>query len=164
MSRFLPFRGGIGLSILLIACTPVAAQDHDASHPDHVMMTPDDHAWSDAPASLPEGARVMVIEGNPAAEGAFTMRLWLPANYTIAPHVHPADEHVTVISGDLYMGLGETFDEGRAEALPPGSFAMMKMGTAHYAFTRGEAVIQLHGIGPWGLTYIDPADDPRNEM
>ena len=150
------------LSLAILGLTPAQAQDAEKmAHPDHIMVTPDDYDWADGPASLPPGARAMVIEGNPKAEGAFTLRLWLPANYDIAPHYHPADEHVTVISGSLYMGMGESADPEAAQALPPGSFAMMKAGTRHYAFTREETIIQLHGIGPWGLTYVDPADDPR---
>lgn len=155
----------ICVAVFFLASVPTAlAQDADP-HADHVMMTPADYEWSDGPASLPPGARVMVIEGSPAAEGEFTLRLWFPADYQIPPHFHPGDEHVTVISGTLYMGLGEILDESAAKRLPPGGFAMMKAGTRHFAFTgEEEAVIQLHGIGPWGLTYLDPADDPRNEM
>ena len=153
---------------LLVACglvLPTQAQDIDAmAHPDHVMVTPEDYAWADGPASLPPGSRVMVLEGNPAEAGAFTLRLWLPADYMIRPHTHPADEHVTVISGGLYMGLGDTVDTEAARALPPGGFALMNAGIAHYAYTEAETIIQLHGIGPWGINYLNPADDPRNEM
>lgn len=142
--------------------SPTQAQDTTA-HPDHILMTPEDYVWSDAPASIPPGARVMVIEGDPAVAGAFTMRLWMPANYVISPHFHPADEHVTVISGSFYMGMGDTCDKDIAKRLPPGSFAMMKKGTRHFAFTKEETVVQLHGVGPWGLTYVNPDDDPRNQ-
>lgn len=156
----------MALLIGLNACntaqnTQTPTQEPD-TRPDHVMLTPDHYAWTDGPGSLPPGARFMVIEGNPAAEGEFTMRLWMPANYTISPHFHPADEHVTVISGSFYMGMGESFDAEAAMLLPPGGFAMMKTGTTHYAFTKEETIVQLHGIGPWGLTYVNPDDDPRN--
>lgn len=153
------------IAVLLFCVTGVVLAQDSHVRPGHTMMTPDDYEWVDAPASLPAGARAMVIDGNPATEGEFTLRLWFPANYEIAPHIHPGDEHVTVISGSLYMGIGDTFDEDAAGHLPPGGFAMMKAGTTHFAFTKDEAaVIQLHGIGPWGLTYVNPADDPRNEM
>jgi quercetin dioxygenase-like cupin family protein len=125
------------------------------------MVTPADVQWSPAPAVLPAGARVQVIQGNPAEAGSFALRLWLPAGYRIAPHFHPADEHITVISGTFLMGLGDTFDPAAGHALPAGSFAMMATGTRHYAWTEQETVVQLHGIGPWGLTYVNPADDPR---
>jgi hypothetical protein len=90
------------------------------------------------------------------------MRIMVPATYRIAPHHHPADEHVTVISGDFALGMGETFVESALETLPVGGFAMMKTGTRHFASSANGAVVQLHGMGPWGLTYVNPADDPRN--
>ncbi|MBW3623734.1 MAG: cupin domain-containing protein [Armatimonadetes bacterium] len=125
------------------------------------MILPQDLRWTDAPPSLPPGAKIALMEGDPTREGAFTMRIRLPANYRIPAHHHPADEHVTVISGSFYMGLGDRLDTTRGRALSPGSFAMMKAGTRHFAFTRKPAVIQLHGIGPWGIVYVDPKDDPR---
>src|SRR3989344_3979075 len=89
-------------------------------------------------------------------------RLEFPANYRVAPHWHPADEHVTVIAGTFALGMGETFDETKLEELGVGGFAMMRTGTRHFAWSKDGAVVQLHGIGPWGLTYVNPADDPRN--
>ena len=140
------------------------AQSHDAAdRPDHVMILPSDHDWSPAPPSLPPGARVMIVEGNPAEAGEFTMRLWLPSDYVIAPHFHPGDEHVTVISGALYMGLGTDVDDASAKKLTPGGFAMMRAGTVHFALTRQETVLQLHGVGPWGLTYVDSDDNQPGE-
>lgn len=130
---------------------------------DHIMVMPGDIKWVDAPASLPPGAKVAVIEGDPKARGLFTMRVKLPANYTIKPHWHPADEHVTVIEGSFYMGLGEKFDEKAAKEIPTGGFAVMLTGTRHYAFSKKECIIQLHGMGPWGIIYVNPADDPRNK-
>jgi hypothetical protein len=164
MSKINAFRIGITFAILLFAGGPAAAQNHEThQRPDHVMINLEDQAWSPAPASLPPGARAMVIEGNPGVAGEFTLRLWFPADYAIQPHFHPADEHVTVISGSFYMGIGETFDERSAKRLTAGGFAMMKTGTTHYAFTKEETVVQLHGVGPWGLTYVDAKDDPRTE-
>jgi len=90
-------------------------------------------------------------------------RLKLPAEYVIAPHTHPAVEHVTVISGSLYMGMGDTVDKAASTRLPAGGFAVMPIGVQHYAWTAEATTIQLHGIGPWGITYVNPADDPRNQ-
>ena len=129
----------------------------------HVMVVPKDLKWADAPPSLPKGAKVAVLEGDPTKEGPFTMRAEVPAKYKIMPHWHPAIEHVTVISGELYMGAGETLDEKAAMKLVAGGFAVMPVKHVHYAFTKGKkATIQIHGIGPWGITYVNPADDPRN--
>lgn len=130
----------------------------------HVMVMPDDLDWQPVP-SLPEGARVAVLEGSPAEEGAFTMRLSLPAGYTIPVHTHPVTERVTVLSGTFHIGLGETLDRAAAHALPAGALAVMDSGIAMYGFTGDEpTVIQLNGDGPWGITYLDPSDDPRKKQ
>lgn len=132
-------------------------------HTDHIMVMPNDIKWSDAPPAFPPGAKIAVIEGDPKAAALFTMRIKIPANYTIMPHWHPADEHVTVIKGSFYMGLGEKFDKKTAKEIPTGGFAVMIMGTKHFAFTKEETIVQVHGMGPWGITYVNPADDPRNK-
>jgi quercetin dioxygenase-like cupin family protein len=115
----------------------------------------------DAPASLPRGAQVAVVEGNPSEAGPFTMRFRFPANYRIPAHSHPAIEHVTVLSGTLQFGMGDRLDPTQSRPMPTGSFIVMPVGANHYAWTNEEAVIQLHGIGPWGITYVNAADDPR---
>lgn len=129
----------------------------------HVMVTPGDVKWAEGPPSLPPGSQAAVVEGNPANPGLFTMRLKLPANYKIPAHWHPADEHVTVIAGTFYMGMGDKLDESKGKALTAGSFAVMPTKTNHFAFTKAETILQLHGIGPWGITYVNPADDPRKK-
>jgi hypothetical protein len=82
----------------------------------------------------------------------------MPANYRIPPHWHPGIEHVTVISGTFNLGMGETVDEDGGHALTAGGFMAMPPETPHYAWVEEETVIQLHGIGPWGITYINEED------
>ena len=147
---------------LLLHAQEKAAEKAGEHQPDHIILVPTDFTWMDGPASLPKGVKSAVVEGDPTKAGPFTMRLKFPANYKVPPHWHPALEHVTVISGSFHMGLGEVFDESKATKLPIGGFAVMAIGTRHFAFTKEEATIQLHGIGPWGITYVNPADDPRN--
>lgn len=132
------------------------------SSPDHTIFIPKDIKWTTAPDVLPKGAEISVLEGDPSKNGPFTLRLKLPTNYRIPPHWHPVIEHVTVISGTLYIGMGDKFDEKLAKELTMGSFAYMQPGMRHFAFTHSPAIIQLHGIGPWGITYVNPQDDPRN--
>ena len=118
--------------------------------------------WRDAPPSLPRGARIAVLEGDPSQPGPFTFRLQLPANYRVPPHFHPVIEHVTVISGTFSVGKGERWDDSQLQRLEAGGFIYMPAGTRHFAQATGETVIQLHSMGPWGVTYVDPKDDPRN--
>lgn len=128
----------------------------------HVMVTPGDLKWTDV-ASMAPGAKIAVIEGPLNEAVPFTFRLKLPANYKIAPHWHPAVERVTVITGTLYFAAGDKFDSAKAQPLAPGSVAIMPPKSTMFGYTKEETIIQVHGIGPWGLHYVDPADDPRKK-
>ena len=128
------------------------------------VVLPDQMTWGPAPAVLPAGAKLAVLEGDPSKSAAFTMRLLMPDAYQIAPHFHPATEHVTVIGGALMVGMGERFDESQMKTLPTGAFGLIPAGTHHYAKAKGETVLQLHGIGPWRLIYVNKADDPRRKV
>jgi mannose-6-phosphate isomerase-like protein (cupin superfamily) len=127
---------------------------------EHVMLGPDDIRWSAAPPSLPRGAMLAVIEGKPSDPGPFTMRLKFPAGFKVAPHSHPAIEHLTVLSGTLHFGMGDTFDAGKLAPMRAGSFVVMPVGNPHFVEAREETVIQVHGVGPWGVKYVNPEDDP----
>lgn len=117
--------------------------------------------WKDGPASLPAGAKVAVLEGDPAKEGFFTMRLWLPDGFKIPPHWHPRVEHVTVLSGTFNIGMGEQFDQTATRPMPPGTFGFWPAEMRHFAWTKGETIVQLHGTGPWMINYVNSSDDPR---
>jgi quercetin dioxygenase-like cupin family protein len=93
----------------------------------------------------------------------FVLRLKFPDGYSVPPHTHPVDEIVTIISGTFSMGMGETADQSKAQPLPAGSFFALPPGTAHYVFIDEETVIQISTVGLWGLTYINPKDDPRQK-
>lgn len=120
-----------------------------------------DIQWKDGPASLPVGAKFAVLEGDPAKEGFFTMRLWLPDGFKIPPHWHPKVEHVTVISGTFNLGMGDKFDQAATREMPAGTFGFWPAEMKHFAWVKGDTVLQLHGTGPWVITYVNPADDPR---
>ncbi len=152
--------------MLVLASTSAHAQDHSMKSPgspDHLMIKPADIKWMDGPGSIPPGAKFAIIEGDTKAVGLFTMRLWMPAGYKIQAHWHPADEHITVISGTFMMGLGEKFENEKLQPLTTGSFGLMAKGTRHYAMVNEETIVQLHGMGPWDIKYVNPADDPRKK-
>lgn len=129
--------------------------------PGHVMVTPDELEWSDA-GSLPEGAKVAVLEGDPSAEGPFTLRIKMPPNYTIPAHTHPGTERVTVLDGTLDLAVGEHLDREHAKSFGPGALVVMDPGLPMIGYSGDEPlVIQLNGEGPWGIDYLDPEDDPR---
>lgn len=150
---------------ITLACAALAASTTWAdghAHDGHMMVMPADLVWADLP-SLPPGAKFALIEGPLNEAVPFTMRIQLPANYEVPAHWHPAIEHVTVISGAFNMGTGDKPDRAKTKALTPGSVAIMQPKTSHFAWTAGETVIQIHGVGPWGITYVNPADDPRKK-
>jgi hypothetical protein len=126
------------------------------------FYSPAEVKWKDGPASLPAGAKFAVLEGDPAKEGPFVMRLWLPDGFRIPPHWHPKVERVTVVSGTFNLGMGEKFDQSATREMTAGTFGFWPAGMRHFAWAKGETVLQLHGIGPWMITYVNPADDPRN--
>ena len=138
----------------------VHGQAHD--HGKHTMVLPDELKWADVP-SLPPGAKIAIIEGPMNEAVPFTARLKLPANYNIPAHSHPAIEHVTVISGTFHMGTGDKLDRSKTKALTPGAVAIMQVGTRHFAWTDKETIVQIHGVGPWAVNYVNPEDDPRKK-
>jgi len=131
---------------------------------DHGIFPPSEIAWKDGPPSLAAGAKFAVLEGDPSKEGLFTMRLWMPDGFRIMPHWHPAVEHVTVVSGTFHVGMGDTFEADKAGGLATGTFAFLAPKMHHFAWAEGETVVQLHGVGPWQINYLDPASDPRNKQ
>ena len=147
--------------IAVLALAGIASTAPAGTMEGHSIVSPQEIKWGPAPAVLPPGAEAAVLFGDPSKEGLFALRLKLPAGYRVPPHTHPVDEVVTVISGTFSLGMGETADQSSAQPLPAGSFFALPPGTAHYVFIDGETVIQISTIGPWGLTYVNPADDPR---
>lgn len=148
----------LGLSSTLLTWATEASPSEEP-----IMVTPDELTWSDV-ASLPGDAKIAVIAGDLKEAVPFIFRLKFPADYEVAPHTHPADENVTVISGTLYFGAGEEADPEKAKELPPGSVAVMPSGHPMFGWTKDEEVIiQVHGVGPWGITYLNPEDDPRKQ-
>lgn len=145
------------LTIVLMAVT-ARAGEHAA---DSGLFTPDSLKWQAGPKSLPAGATVAVLEGDITKEGPFVIRLRMPDGYKIPPHTHPKVERLTVISGTFSIVMGDDLDPTKATRLPAGSFGYWAAGMKHVVWTEGDTVVQLHGIGPWSINYVNPADDPR---
>lgn len=123
----------------------------------------DEHQYGPAPNTLPAGAQLAVLHGDPGKPGAFVMRLRFPAGYSVAPHWHPVTETVTVISGNLSFGMGDKADRSATRQYGPGGFIVTGPRENHYAFTDSGATIQVAAEGPFEITYVNPADDPRNK-
>ena len=117
--------------------------------------------WGPAPAVFPAGTQMAVLQGDPSQAGMFTVRLEFPAGMRIAPHFHPTDELVTVISGTFLVGMGDTIQAAKALVLPTGSFIVAPANGHHYAIARGRTVVQVTAMGPFVLTYVNPKDMPQ---
>jgi quercetin dioxygenase-like cupin family protein len=127
-----------------------------------IVLTPEEMRWEDCSSAIPPGAKCATLEGDRvAANVLFTYRLKMPNNYRVPPHFHPADEHLTVIAGTINIGFGDKLDVKATKAMAAGSFIVIPKGTRHFVWARGETIVQVQAIGPWGLTYANPEDDPR---
>jgi quercetin dioxygenase-like cupin family protein len=143
------FRTVVLVSGVLCLSSPAAAQ-----------MNSSDLKWGPAPAVFPAGAKMAVLSGDPGQAGVFVVRLQMPAGYKIPAHNHPSDEYVTVVSGDLSLGMGDKLDPAKSAKLSAGGFAMAHAKMNHFAFSDGGAVVQVSAEGPFAMTYVNPADDP----
>ena len=156
----------LGVAVLMLAFAGVGVVGADdaaapaAAPSNHVMVSPADLKWGDPPPVFEKGASFTVVSGNPGMPGIYVVRLKMPAGYKINPHWHPADEHVTVISGTFMLGMGDKFDKATMTTLPAGGYALLPAEMHHYAMAKTPVVVQVHGVGPFSLTYVNPADDP----
>lgn len=146
---------------LLVTAASVAAPLQAA---DEVSLNKDDIKWGDAPPVLAKGAKLAVLHGDPSKSGPFTMRLSAPANYKIAPHWHSQAEDLTIISGALYLGMGDKMDTKAAHALKVGGYHHLPAKAHHYAFSKSATVIQISGEGPFDINYLNPRDDPSGSQ
>ena len=129
----------------------------------HVMLAPGELKWGDAPPSLPPGAKMAVVQGDPTQAQPFVVRAQVPAGYRVPPHWHPGVENLTILSGTVALGMGETFDESKMTTVPVGGYASLPAEMRHYFMARTAATFQVHGMGPFVVNYVNPADDPSKQ-
>ncbi len=126
----------------------------------HAIVRPGDIRWK----PLRPGAEIAVVSGDPDTAGTpFVMRFRYRGDARIPPHWHPTDEHITVLSGTFAIGMGERFDESALTTLTAGEYARIPTKMAHYARATGETLVQVHGIGPFTINYVNPSDDPKKK-
>jgi quercetin dioxygenase-like cupin family protein len=136
---------------LLMAGSPVEAKSSHSSL-----------KWMDGPPSLPSGVQMAVVSGNPGKKGRFTIQLKMPADYAVPPHSHPTTEVVKVVSGKLHYGMGDKLMT-QAKTLTAGHTVTMKAKMHHWVHAPAPATVQVSGMGPFQITYVDPKDDPRKK-
>lgn len=147
------------LSLVLLVAGASGALADDMKMPVNASQI----EWAAAPDFVPEGAQIAVLSGDPSKDGLYVVRLKMPAGYQIPAHNHPTAEMVTVISGDFHLGMGDRLDEAKGLLLTAGGYAEAPAKMNHYAWASSPTVVQVHGQGPFAITYVDPADDPRTK-
>jgi quercetin dioxygenase-like cupin family protein len=147
----------------MIAAAMLAAIPISVASADHVVTQGDTLSWKAAPPSLPPGAQIVVLVGDPSKAGPYILRLKFPAGYTIPAHTHPNDENVTVIAGAFHVGMGPKLDQTKGQMLKAGGLAHLPKGMQHFAWVSEDTIVQLHGVGPAGVNYVNPTEDPRNK-
>jgi hypothetical protein len=118
-------------------------------------------SWGPAPAVFPTGAKMAVVRGDPSKAEQFTVELSLPNGYKIPPHFHSTAETVTVKKGTLLVGMGDSLDLSKAKAMKAGKKGSLPAQQHHYAAARGATVISIKSMGPFDMTYVNPADNPE---
>lgn len=140
--------------LLLVGSSPVMADDMPMPVNTNAIK------WGPAPSFLPAGAKMAVLAGDPSKPGIFVLRLDMPKSYAIPAHNHPSSEYVTVISGDFHIGMGDKLDKAKGIHLTRGGFGMAPAHMNHYAWATSRTIVQVHGEGPFAITYVDRADNP----
>ncbi len=126
----------------------------------HVIVKPASITWGDPPPSLPPGSKIAVIVGDPSQPGPFVIRAQVPAGYKVMPHWHPGDENLTILSGTVALGMGDTWDEAKMQTAESGGYVAMPAQMHHFFLAKTASTFQVHGMGPFTVNYINPADDP----
>jgi len=153
MKTFSPF-----IVFVLITAAPAIAADTGKKH-DAMSINAAEIKWGDPPPELPKGAALAVLNGDPSKKAPFAMRLKMPAGYKIPPHWHTNDEQLTIISGNFVLHMGDTMD-APGSTLTAGGFHFLPGKMHHAAEAKGETIVQVNGIGPFDIHYLNPADNP----
>ena len=153
----------LSLSALVVASPAVAkkARHHHATVKKAAAAKPAELKWMDGPPGLPAGAQFAVKKGNPEKSGPFTIGIKVPAGYSVPPHWHPTDEHVTVVSGKVAYGMSDRMNRTTATGLSAGQSVTMKAKEHHWVMSADGGEVEVSAMGPFKITYVNAADDPR---
>lgn len=144
--------------VALLAATAAPAADDMAGH---VVVNPANLKWVDGPPGMPKGAQLVVLNGDPGKPGPFSLMAKMPANYRVPAHWHSQAENLVILSGAMYVGMGDKLDTKKADVAKPGGYVYMPAKMHHYAFTKSPTVMEVHSTGPFDITYLDSADEVK---
>ncbi len=135
---------------------------HKGMHNQQKVITPDQLKWTNQPPDRPTGAQRVILVGNPETKGSFTVFVKYPAGTKFPPHSFATEGHLTVLDGELHIGFGDTFDEAKATTVPKMGFIVVPANVNNYLWTDKETIVEVQGMGPTKLTYVNPSDNPMN--
>jgi len=149
----------VGISFVTLTLAASAFGGPAGNHPaPHAVTAPDQIEWKPFVGPFTWA----ILSGDPMKKGSpFVIRIKHPDGVKVPPHWHPIDEHMTVLSGKFHVGTGKTFDEAKTEVFSPGGYMVVPKKVPHFAVGEGETIVQIHGVGPFTTTFVNPADDPR---
>ena len=133
-----------------------------AALPNHALVLPKAIKWQPLPLGGP-GVTVAVLSGDPEKAGPFVFRIKSPAGARVPPHWYPGDEHLTIVSGTFAIGMGDVYDAKALKTMPTGSYALLSREMHHFALSKTSTIVQVHGMGPFQVNFVNPADDPRSK-
>ena len=147
----------LGIGICAVSQMSILAADNTPRT--IVAVTPEQVQWF-TPSYYTDGRQRAQLIGDSSKPGPFVDRVKIPSGGRVRAHTHPDTEMDTVIAGTWYVGMGDKFDKTTMKALPAGGYALLPAEMRHYALAKTEATVQVHGMGPFALTYVNPGDDP----
>jgi quercetin dioxygenase-like cupin family protein len=143
------------LVVLAVALPGASLAGQSEKQPDHNIVRDRELKW----APLIKGSEMAVVSGDPNKDGEpFVIRIRQVDGAKVPPHWHPADEYITVLKGTFLIGMGETYDESKLQAITAGSFAAIPKEMRHFANCKGPTIVQVHGTGPFKVNWVNPAE------
>ena len=150
------------LSILMMTATAtgheaIFSSNDEVKYEGVTYIDPEMLKWAE---TVYPGTEITTVFGDPKKPGQmYAIRFRLPADYVVPPHTHSQDEYMTVISGSLHVGIGETVDKDNTVHLPVGGAVAIPGKVPHYAWTTEEMVMQVHAMGPRDTHFVESPTD-----
>ncbi len=153
--RMLAFFVALAVAVMLVALSLAEEAKKASAAPAHEIVHSTDLKWT----PLIKGSEMAVVSGDPNKEGEpFVIRIREADGAKVPPHWHHADEYLTVLKGTFLVGMGETYDKSKLQTVNVGNFLFIPKEMRHFANCKGETIVQVHGIGPFKVNWVNPAE------
>ncbi len=143
-----------------LAIASAARADEPMKSKTPVFVNAKEIKWQPGLPDLPKGVQMTVMYGDPSKAGPYAARLKMPDGYKVPPHWHTQDEQLTIVEGTLVMYMGDSM-KSEGHPLDAGGYHFLPGKMHHSAEAKGDTVVQVQGMGPFDIHYINPADNPN---